>query len=415
MAGSEHESNDLPLLALVCRSRSIGVFALATAAKGTCRLAFLVDGDPSLKRLLGRLGPVVDITGLDAEQTLERARSLAPDGITTFADRDLLRTACLAEGLGLPFHSTDTAASLIHKHKQREALRRAGLPGPDFSLVSKGRDRDTKLHELQYPVVVKPDTGTASRETTLACDVQEVLHALERASRLGIEDVLVEELLPDAPELMAPNFASFVSVESIVSREGLRHLAVTGKFPLAHPFRETGHFIPSHLPDAVITDVLGAATMAIEAVGITLGAVHTEVKLTPSGPRIIEVNGRIGGAVPEVLSQVNGYDLLESAMKVALGQGLPLGGLLPCGRIGYRVNVQPPTWARRVRSIEGFDTLKAFPGVDSVGVLRTNGDAVDWRLGTEEFVLVVQGSVGSLDELQAVRTEIDKKVTINYE
>ncbi len=402
------------MLAIVYGTRSFGVFDLAEAARGTCRLAFVVDGDPSLGRLLGRLGPVVDITGLDDEDAVTKTRQLAPDGITTFMDRHLLRTASLAAELDLPFHSPGTAQNLFHKHGQRRALRRAGLPCPNWVQVPPD-EVQPDLGALQFPVVVKPDTGAGSRETTLAGNEHAALEAITRARSAGIESVVVEEFLPGLPELMAPNFASFVSVESVIGAGQLRHLAVTGKFPLAYPFRETGHFIPSHLPEPVVSKVLEVVTAAIGAVGITIGAVHSEVKLTPRGPRIIEVNGRAPGAVPEVLRGASGFSLLQSTMSAALG-GSPGGAdLVPCERIGYRINVQPPTSARRVRSIEGLDALHTLPGVTSVGVLRSDGDPVNWRLGTDELVLTIIGSVVSLDALEDVRSEIDKTVTVDYE
>lgn len=411
----ERASHDLPLLAVVYGTRTFGVFDLAEAARGSCRLAFLIDGDPSLGRLLRRLGPVVDIAGLDDAEAVAKARPLAPDGITTFTDRDLVRTASLAAELGLPFHSREVAQTLVHKHDQRDALRRAGLPSPGWAFVPDDAHRSPDLGGLRFPVVVKPDTGAGSRETTLAHDEREALEAIDRARGSGVASVAVEEFLPDTPELMVPNFGSFVSVESVIGAGELRHLAVTGKFPLATPFRETGHFIPSHLPAPAIADILDVVTAAIRGIGITIGAVHTEVKLTPDGPRIIEVNGRVGGAIPDVLSTAGGFSILSSAMTAALGRSPGGTGLVGCERIGYRINVQPPTWARRVRSIEGTDAIQALPGVENVGVLRNKGDAVNWRLGTDELVLVIIGSVASLDELQDVRREVEESIRIDYD
>ena len=44
----------------------------------------------------------------------------------------------------------------------------------------------------------------------------------------------------------------------------------------------------------------------IEALGVSTGCLHTEVKFTPDGPEIIEVNGRVGGGVPEMLERAAG-------------------------------------------------------------------------------------------------------------
>jgi biotin carboxylase len=413
---SDHQpTSDLPLLMVVHGSPTFGVFDLAEAASGTCRLAFMIDGDPSLCRLLRRLGPTVDITGLDEGEALLKARELAPDGIITFADPHLARTAALAQGLGLPYHSPDVARKLGHKYEQRRALERAGLPGPRIIRIEPGESWPASRNlDLRFPVVVKPDAGTGSRQTSFAYDTAEVREATTRAQAVGVTSMVIEEYLPDSPAVMESDYASFVSVESIAGGGTIRHLAVVGKFPLAVPFRETGHFVPSHLPPEIVTEILEVVTMALTGIGVVIGNVHTEVKLTPEGPRVIEVNGRTAGAIPAVLALASGYFLLESAMTVALGGAPAAGGLLPCDRIGFRVNLQPPTWATRLDSIEGVDAAKALRGVESVEVLRASGDPVDWQLGTDELVAAVIGSVESLEELREIRHQIDKTVKVKY-
>jgi hypothetical protein len=226
--------------------------------------------------------------------------------------------------------------------------------------------------------------------------------------------MLVEEFLPDSKDAMGSDFASFVSVESVIGGGRLRHLAMMGKFPLAPPFRETGHFTPCHLPTPLVEEVLDVVATAVHGLGIVIGSLHTEVKLTPSGPRIIEVNGRTGGAVPAVLSAAGGCSLIEAAMRVALGHTPSDEGLSPCNRLGYRINLQPPMSARQVAAIEGLEKVRQLPTVLAVSVLRQAGDAVNWRLGTDELVLAVIGAVDSLDDLRTVRTEVDEMVSISY-
>lgn len=406
---------DLPLLAIVHNSDSVSSFDLAEAATGLCRILFVLDGDPSMARLLHHFGPVTDITGLGAAEAAARVRALEPDGIATFIDALLLRTAALADDLGLRFHSPDVAATLVDKYRQREVLQRAGLPGPRFRRIDAGDMTPEDLGaDLEYPVVVKPQAGAASRETTLAVDRDHLLDAVARARAVGIGAMVVEDYLPDSEAAMDPDYASFVSVESVMGEGRLRHLAVMGKFPLAPPFRETGHFTPSQLPPATAEEVLDAVGAAVLGIGIAVGGLHTEVKLTPAGPRIIEVNGRTGGAVPNVLSAAGGCSLLESAMRVALGQSPGDGGLSPCSRVGYKINEQPPVWAHVVHSVEGLDTVSELPGVLSVNLLRKPGDAVDWRLGSDEEVFHVLGAATDLDDLRAVRHRIDDLVSVSY-
>ncbi len=66
--------------------------------------------------------------------------------------------------------------------------------------------------------------------------------------------------------------------------------------------------------------MLEVADGCLGAIGVKTGAFHTEIKLTPDGPWVIEVNGRIGGGVPEMLLKASGVSLFELAMHVALGE-----------------------------------------------------------------------------------------------
>jgi biotin carboxylase len=369
-----------------------------------------------MTQLLRHFGPVTDITGMGDSEAVARVHELAPEGITTFVDGLLPRTAMLANALRLPFHSPEVVAILVDKYRQRQVLRRAGLPGPQFRLIGAGELSPTSLAgELGFPIVIKPRTGSGSRETTIATNHRQLADAVSRARAAGIGPLLVEEYLPDSDLAMAPDFGSFVSIESVMGAGRLRHVAVMSKFPLAPPFRESGHFTPSHLPAALLGEVLDLVTAAVRAVGIEVGSLHTEVKLTPAGPRIIEVNGRLGGAVADVLSAAGGCSLVEAAMRVALGESPTDTGLVPCARLGYMINVQPPVSAHRVRSVEGLDELAELPGVQTVQLLRKGGDAVDWRLGTDERVLYVTGTADNLEDLRAIRAQVEELVTITYE
>ena len=173
----------------------------------------------------------------------------------------------------------------------------------------------------------------------------------------------------------------------------MSHVAVTGRFPLAEPFRETVFFIPSALPTSTRAAVLDVASMAIKALGVGVGFLHTEIKLTPDGPRIIEVNGRLGGSVSEMGKLATGLDFLPWTQRVALGERMILDDdLVPTERIGYLLTPQPPQWARRVVEVEGLDRLSEYPGVQTVALNRQPGDGIDWQKGSFEFVFSVYGA-----------------------
>ncbi len=227
--------------------------------------------------------------------------------------------------------------------------------------------------------------------------------------------MFVEQYLPSFAAEPGERFGKYLSVESLVASGEISHLAVTGRFPLAEPFRETGFFIPANLPQAQLAAVLEVATAALRALGLRTGDCHTEIKLTPDGPRVIEVNGRLGGGVPEMLFQASGLSIFELSMRVALGETVVVDGPVPCARVGWRFLFQPPTAARRVVSIEGLDRLAALSGVNEVFVNRSPGDPIDWREGTRHYIYSVHGVAADYDELLEIGRFIHEEVSIAYE
>jgi hypothetical protein len=63
------------------------------------------------------------------------------------------------------------------------------------------------------------------------------------------------------------------------------------------------------------------AAKAAEALGIWEGPTCTRVRITPSGPRVIELAARVGGpAEVELVREATGVDLNVLALKAALGE-----------------------------------------------------------------------------------------------
>jgi hypothetical protein len=85
-------------------------------------------------------------------------------------------------------------------------------------------------------------------------------------------------------------------------------------------FEEVGHTVDGADPllaDPAVRRVLVDAHVAL---GFTDGATHTELKLTPAGPRLIEVNGRLGGdLIPYLGLRATGIDPGLAAAAVACG------------------------------------------------------------------------------------------------
>ena len=409
-----------PLVAVGYGPRCVPVMQLAEAAAGFCDLLWLIDtsvpGMRDMTDLLNRFGVVVDLAGMSVEQAVKVLGDWEPDGITTYLDAGMVDFACIAEGLGLPFHSPETAAALTDKARQRPALSAAGLDMPVCRLVrpyQSGHDLAAVQADVGWPAVLKPRSAQGSRSTFKVRDAAELAQLLDALGPRRPEMVL-EGYLPDDPARAGSPYANYVSVESVVADGVISHLALTGRFPPAANFRETGFFIPAALDDDTRGAVLRLATRAITALGVRTGCLHTEVKFTPDGPRIIEVNGRLGGGVPEMLDRAAGVSLLDLTLRVALGEPVTVDGPVATNRIGYRFFLQPPTVTATVTAIEGINDFSDRAVVDTVSVHQAPGAALDWRDGSGNHIVAVVGSTDDEQQLQAAYRLLHQEVTVTY-
>ncbi len=210
--------------------------------------------------------------------------------------------------------------------------------------------------------------------------------------------MILEEQMEDLPPSEAP-YADRVTIETIVSDGVFSHLGVVGLFPMMPPFRSSGGFFPADVPPSDIPALFDLATASIRALGSDFGFYRTEIKLTPQGSKVIEINGRPTGLTPAVVKLASGVPLLQLSMRLALGEHVVVEGPVSCDRIAYRYYHEPPMSATKVLAITGLDHLGERPGVRQVDVHKQVGDPVDWRSGSLDKVFQVTGTVGDYAEL----------------
>jgi biotin carboxylase len=408
-------------LAVVYGDSSAPAMSLSAAASSLCDIVWVIDStalrDGSMLRLLRKLGTMVDIAGLSEDEAAAALKPMHPDGIVAYADDQIATASGLGTILGLDYYTPTVAARLLDKVVQRRALEDAGLPVPRCVVVPPHAsfDDDDTLTGVSFPVVLKPRHGAASRETHLARDAAQLGELLAQLPEREA-DMVVEEFLADPPTHPSPYFGDYVSVESVVAGGRVSHLAVTGRLPGAKPFRETGLIIPSDFEPALVESILAVATDAIVALEVRTGCLHTEIKVTDAGPRVIEVNGRIGGFVAPVLALASpGVDFFEISLRSALGEDVVFPDLVPTPHVGYVTVGQPPIGARRVVSVTGLDKVAAYRGVDSVSLNRSPGAEVDWRLGSHEYVYAVLGNAADHDGVRALQQFVEDEVHVVYE
>lgn len=261
----------------------------------------------------------------DVEALLPEAERLHTalrfDGVLTSCDYYLPAVARIADRLGLPGPGPEAVGNACRKDATRRVLAEAAVPGPRFALHEEWADLARSAREIGYPLVVKPVDLCAGMYVRRVDDERELADAVRALAGFPVNArgqrrspaVLLEELM-DGPE---------VSVETVSHAGAVQVVGVTDKSVGGAPaFIETGHMFPADLPPADTEAAEQTALGALKALGLTDGVVaHTEIKLTPDGPRVVEVNPRpAGNRITELVRHVTGVDLAAAFVDVALGR-----------------------------------------------------------------------------------------------
>ncbi len=408
---------DKPLLAVVYSPRSRPWMEISEMASDLCRVLWVVDESElgTTAKAIKKVGKVVNLEGMSPEEMVQAVYAEKPDGITCYFDTDLHRQAWLAAALGLPSTSVRAVARLNDKLLQREAMEEAGVPVPRFSEVREVADAAEVARlasAVGFPALLKPRNGTACRGIYLIESEAELTSALEEIEHPS--QMIYEERMEDLPPTDAP-YADRISVETIVSQGVHSHLGVTGLFPMMPPFRSQGGFFPADVPKSEIPEVFDLVTSAIKALGSDFGCYRTEIKLTPQGRKIIEINGRPTGLSPATIKLASGVQLMKLGMRLALGEHIVVEGPVPCERIAYRFYREPPLTAMKVTGITGLKQLGEKDGVRQIDVHKEVGDPVDWRNGSLDKVFQVTGTVTDYDELAAHYAACSDESYVLYE
>ncbi|MFC5007591.1 ATP-grasp domain-containing protein [Dactylosporangium cerinum] len=341
-------------------------------------------------------------------------------GVVTYSELALRFTAQVARTLGLPHHDVRAAETMTDKLAQRRALAAAGVPVPAFAEIRGPGDVDGAAAAVGFPAVLKPRRGMGSALVERVTGLER-LRAVVAASWAGFDAderlrgtdpaFVLEQQLRGVRWHEDPRFGDYVSVESLLDRGRIVHLAITDKTPLAEPFREVGHLMPSSLPDGRLAQIHEAATAALRAVGAYHGATHTEIKLTADGPRVIEVNGRLGGAMARLMRNAAGFDVIAVIAANALGRDD--AGPPRFTRYALTYWPPPPAGIVDVTAVGGLDDIVALPGVEHLALMNPAGSTIDSRGGTST-VAIVRAVGESPADLLDLRDQIDALLRVEY-
>ncbi|WDZ86574.1 ATP-grasp domain-containing protein [Micromonospora cathayae] len=342
---------------------TFGLARLRDAATGAGHRLCLLTGDRSVYSYeLDRLGPD-DLTVIDVDTTdvaacaavLDRIPDLA--GLVNSTDTWMLPGAELAERFGLATLGLDTARTLRDKARVRTLLHGAGLSRAGATRVTPTAEAVTAAATtIGYPLIVKDAAGTSSRSVWLIRDDAD----RDRAARQVPDATLLGGHLVAEPYFPGPVY----SAETISWQGRTRLLAVAVHIHTPEPVRREEAVA---LPVALSPDELARLETwlgdVLATVGFSGGMAHTEFVQTSDGPEVVEVNGRIAGAViGEMLCRSLGVNVYTAVVDTALNRRPRLLDTPLNPGPGHGMVFLHPPAPGRLAGWHGPERLPIFPG-----------------------------------------------------
>jgi biotin carboxylase len=316
---------------------------------------------------------VVDF--IDVESVIEVAKQHAVDGVLTVsADRAVPVVAAVAEALGLPGIGTDTAHLMTHKVAMRRRLAEGGVPQPRFAAVRVRREAAPAGDTVGFPAVLKPADSGGQRGLFLlrsGDDLDRHLHAALAESPSG--------------EAIVEAYREGLELNGLVVARGGRPYPLL----LSDRLRPRGegfgvgwiHSYPSKLFGDALEEAERVAVRAVITLGLRDGIAFPQLIVADGEALVVEVAARVpGGQMADLAFHALGVDLIEIALRQALGEEVPDHLVEPRHSrptaIRFLTAKPGPLPVGKVKKVSGLERVLKAPGVVQADVFLQEGETI---------------------------------------
>ena len=333
-------------------------------AKGRGLEVYTTDGNPEAPGFALADGHAT-VSTHDAAATIAYAHRIRPDGVMTLASETGVPTvAKTAEALGLPGIGAQCAYLATNKNAMRQAFLKHGVPTTASARIVSYQELERFLAQHPLPVVLKPSDCSGQRGTTKLEHMADAATALKEALHFSTDAAAIVETFAEGPE---------INVTAVIHRGEITLLSLSDRVTAAPPHFGIAieHAAPPAITAAQRSALEQAAIASIRAIGLVDGIAYPQIILSPAGPRVLEIAARIpGGFMREVARALSGIDLIEIAILQALGAPFALSDLgrtkFPAVNVKFLTELDTAPAGTRIEAIDGLDTARAAPGVESV-------------------------------------------------
>ncbi len=261
-----------------------------------------------------------DVSTADIQKMIEIVRHEKVDGIfTAFEDINTWNAEKIARETGLPFYATQAQLEISsNKNKFKEFCRRYHVPViPEYTAGDTLLEE--KMHNMKYPVIVKPIDSYASKGITVCYNPPEVRSAFKKALRFSkSKKVIIEPFIDNAYGVQM--FYTVCRGDVVLNATTDRFVHKQSK---EHPPLPIAMTFPSKHQERYIEKVDPHVRDLIRGMGIENGLVFIQSLYEDETFYIYEMGFRFSGEQHyKIIEQQTGINLLEMMLNFAVGEDI---------------------------------------------------------------------------------------------
>jgi biotin carboxylase len=323
---------------------------------------------------LADVAEVVDFVDVDAVAEVAR-RNKVDGALTVSADRAVPVVAAVTEQLGLPSIGGDVAHRMTQKIAMRRTLAEEGVPQPAFAAVRNLAEGRAAIEAVGLPAVLKPVDSGGQRGVFRIDDPAGLESNLHIAlSESPAQEAILEQFV-EGIEMNGIAIARDGDVRLLTLSDRLRPPGVGFGVGWIHLFPASIHSDQLELAERI-------AERSVAALGLRNGIAFPQLIASPDGGvAVVEVAARIpGGQMADLVRHAVGVDLVELALRFALGEAVPDDLALPQFSqplaIRFLTASPGPLPTGRVTRIGSLDGVLASDGVVQAETYLVEGETI---------------------------------------
>jgi carbamoylphosphate synthase large subunit len=292
----------------------------------------------------------------------------------------------------------------------RRAFAEQGVPQPRYAAVRDYPSAKAACETIGFPAVLKPADSAGQRGLYLVGDMDELARSLPMTLAASPTQEAVLDEYFEGREVNTLLVARTDDVKLITASDRIRPEGVGFGVALTHLY-------PSTLFGDALAEVERVALAAVHAIGLRNGIAYPQLLVGEGNEvRVVEIAARIpGGQMVEVPRYGVGIDLVEVAVKQALGEPVPDELVRPQFQQPFAIHfltAEPgPLPTGVVQSVGPLDKALAFPGVDRAETWIEAGETIRpvQTDGDRRGYVIARGGTNleALERAQAAASLID--------